>query len=99
MDLRELQATLGARFAKEDKARALPFLVDVLQEEVSELARAVREGDPKVAGREAVDVLFVALSVCNALGTDAEDKLREKYLDRHRNASDSWRDLGKPGKP
>lgn len=94
MTLRDLQAELAARFAEGDRASGLPFLVSVLQEEVGELARAVRRGEAGHAGEEAVDVLFVALSVCSVLGQDAEALLRAKFLQRPvGDVTRSWTDL------
>lgn len=94
MELRALQAALAERFAEQDKASGLPFLVSVLQEEVGELARAVRKGEREAAGREAVDVLFMALSVCNVLGFDAEQQLRAKFLERPLGeVTRTWEDL------
>jgi NTP pyrophosphatase (non-canonical NTP hydrolase) len=94
MELRELQAALAARFAEGDRASGPAFLVSVLQEEVGELARAVRRGEGSGAGEEAVDVLFMALSLCNVLGCDAEAQLRAKFLDRPLGAvTRTWTDL------
>lgn len=94
MELRELQARVGARFAEQDKASGLPFLVSVMVEEVGELAKAVRRGERDEAGKEACDVLFMALSVCNALGFDAEAQLRAKFLDRSEaEVTRTWEDV------
>jgi NTP pyrophosphatase (non-canonical NTP hydrolase) len=94
MELADLQAGLAERFAEGDRRSGLPFLVSVLQEEVGELARAVRRGQREEAGQEAVDVLFVALSACNVLGEDAERRLRAKFLDRPvREVTGSWDDV------
>jgi NTP pyrophosphatase (non-canonical NTP hydrolase) len=98
MDLPALQAALAARFAEGDRASGLPFLVGVLQEEVGELAKAVRQGRRDEAGKEAVDVLFMALSVCNVLGQDAEAQLRAKFLDRAMgDVTRSWTDVPRRG--
>lgn len=94
MELRELQAALAARFAEQDQRSGLPFLVSVLQEEVGELARAARKGQAREAGAEAVDVLFMALSICNVLGEDAEARLRAKFLDRSlADVTRTWEDV------
>jgi len=98
MDFPALQRSLADRFAEQDKASGLPFLVSVLQEEVGELARAVRQGDASRAGEEAVDVLFMALSICNVAGKDAESALRAKFLDRPmREVTRTWEDLPRGG--
>ena len=84
---------------EQDRASGLPFLVSVLQEEVGELARAVRKGLPGEAGKEAVDVLFLALCLCNLLGQDAEAQLRAKFLDRpHAEVTRTWEDVPGPGR-
>lgn len=94
MELREFQGQLGARFAEQDKTSGLPFLVSVMAEEVGELAKAVRQGKRDEAGREACDVLFMALSVCNVLGFDAEAQLRAKFLDRAKaEVTRTWEDV------
>lgn len=82
MEFRALQHALAQRFAEQDRASGLPFLVSVMAEEVGELAKAVRQGRRDEAGKEACDVLFMALSVCNVLGVDAEAQVRAKFLDR-----------------
>jgi NTP pyrophosphatase (non-canonical NTP hydrolase) len=94
MELRALQQALGERYAGMDREAGLPFLLSVMQEEVGELARAVRKGQREDAGKEAVDVLFMALSVCNVLGFDAEAQLRAKFLERPMaEVTRSWEDL------
>ncbi|MCA1814100.1 MAG: hypothetical protein LC624_09145 [Halobacteriales archaeon] len=94
MTLHALQAELAARFAAQDRASGAAFLVSVLQEEVGELARAVRKGQQEHAGKEAVDVLFLALSLCNVLGQDAEGQLRAKFLQRPMgDVTRTWTDL------
>jgi NTP pyrophosphatase (non-canonical NTP hydrolase) len=94
MEMRALQQALGERFAAMDQASGLPFLVGVLQEEVGELAKAVRRGAPEEVGKEACDVLFMALSICNVVGLDAEAQLRAKFLDRSKGeVTRTWEDL------
>jgi NTP pyrophosphatase (non-canonical NTP hydrolase) len=94
MDLPDLQAALAARFREQDERSGLPFLVSVLQEEVGELAKAVRRGERGHAGKEACDVLFLALSICNVLRVDAEAQLRGKFLDRPMgDVTRTWTDL------
>jgi NTP pyrophosphatase (non-canonical NTP hydrolase) len=94
MGLAGLQAELAARFRAQDERSGLPFLVSVLQEEVGELARAVRRGQAGEAGEEACDVLFVALSICSVLGQDAEAQLRAKFLERGKDeVTRTWTDL------
>lgn len=94
MELRALQQALGERYAAMDQQAGLPFLLSVMQEEVGELARAVRKGQREEAGKEAVDVLFLALSVCNVLGFDAEPQLRAKFLERSMaDVTRTWEDV------
>ncbi|HLE97542.1 MAG TPA: MazG nucleotide pyrophosphohydrolase domain-containing protein [Candidatus Thermoplasmatota archaeon] len=94
VDLSEIQRRLDGRFGAGDRSAGLPFLVLVLQEEVGEVAEAVRKGDRGSAAREAVDALFVALSLANAAGADAEALLRAKFLDRPiGDVAASWTDV------
>ncbi|HEV8361689.1 MAG TPA: MazG nucleotide pyrophosphohydrolase domain-containing protein [Candidatus Thermoplasmatota archaeon] len=94
MELRALQDALAERFAAMDRQAGLPFLVSVLQEEVGELARAVRKGEAQRAGDEACDVLFMALSICNVLGQDAEQQVRAKFLERPlADVTRTWEDV------
>lgn len=94
MELAELQRALGERFLALDQRSGAPFLVSVLQEEVGELAKAVRQGKRDEAGKEACDVLFMALSLCNVLGIDAERQVRAKFLARPLGeVTQTWEDV------
>lgn len=100
MDLREIQSRIDARYGILDRRSGAAFLMLVLQEEVGELAEAVRKGDRVEAGKEAADVLFAALAVANVVGADAEALLTAKFLDRaEADVTRTWTDVpgGKPG--
>ena len=98
VDLAEIQRRMDARFGARDRASGAPFLVLVLQEEVGELAEAVRKGDRAAAGAEAADVVFAALALANVVGADVEAELVRKFLDRPKGAvSASWTDLPPEG--
>lgn len=95
-----MQREIDRRFGDSDRRAGLAFLVLVLQEEVGEVAEAVRRGDREAAGREAVDALFAALSLANAAGADAERLLKAKFLDRSvEDVSRSWTDVPGGGGP
>lgn len=94
VDLREIQRRIDARYGALDRRSGAAFLVLVLQEEVGELAEAVRKGDGVEAGKEAADVLFAALAVANIVGADAEALLTAKFLDRAgAEVTKSWTDV------
>lgn len=98
MDLREIQRRLDERYGALDRRSGAEFMVLVLQEEVGELAEAVRKGDRVEAGKEAVDVVFAALALANVVGADAEALLASKFLDRpDAEVRKSWTDV--PGGP
>lgn len=91
MDLAAIQRTIDEKFGQQDRRSGLPFLAMVLLEEVGEVCEAVRKGDREDAGREAVDVVFIALALANAAGVAVEPQLVSKFLDRDPTAS--WTDV------
>lgn len=100
VDLRQIQSEIDARYGALDRRSGAAFLILVLQEEVGELAEAVRKGDRVEAGKEAADVLFAALAVANVVGADAEALLRAKFLDRpEREVTKTWTDVPSPTDP
>jgi NTP pyrophosphatase (non-canonical NTP hydrolase) len=91
VELREVQRRIDKKFGAQDRASGPAFLTMVLLEEVGELCEAVRKGETEAAGAEAVDVLFVALSIANVAGADAERLLVSKFLEG--DPTGSWTDV------
>ncbi|HWG89243.1 MAG TPA: MazG nucleotide pyrophosphohydrolase domain-containing protein [Candidatus Thermoplasmatota archaeon] len=94
MDLRAIQARIEEKYGPGDQEMGVPFLCMVLMEEVGELSEAARKGDRENIGKEAVDVLFMALAIANRAGIDAEAQLRAKFLDRDlKEVAKTWDDV------
>jgi NTP pyrophosphatase (non-canonical NTP hydrolase) len=92
--LADIQRAVDERFGAGDREMGAGFLALVLAEELGELAEALRKGDRAHAGKEAIDCLFVALSIANALDVDAEAALRAKFLDRPKDeVASTWDDV------
>ena len=72
MRISELQGTLGDTFLERDRARGSDGTFRWLVEEVGELARALRDGDPESLRHEFSDVLAWLGSLANLTGVDLE---------------------------
>ena len=72
MRLDELQATIRATYHDRDAARGIDGTFRWLTEEVGELARALRTGDPANLEHEVGDVLAWLTSVTDLAGVDLE---------------------------
>jgi len=72
MDLGELQRTLAVTYLDRDRARGVDATFRWMVEEVGELARALRDGDPAALRHEAGDVLAWLVSVANVAGVDLD---------------------------
>ncbi|MGZ4903173.1 MAG: MazG nucleotide pyrophosphohydrolase domain-containing protein [Halobacteriota archaeon] len=93
MELTELQRRLKERYGSIDESSGPLFLLSVLMEECGELASALRHHEENAA-KEAVDVVFCALSIANLLNTNVERALCEKYLYRTlQEVTRSWTDI------
>ena len=73
MHLREFQQIIEATYGHRDRARGKDGTFRWLAEEVGELARAVRTGEPAALGEEFSDVLAWTVSLATLCGVDAED--------------------------
>ncbi|MDR7556240.1 MAG: MazG nucleotide pyrophosphohydrolase domain-containing protein [Armatimonadota bacterium] len=70
MTLREFQEQIDRTYGIRDRARGLDGTFRWLVEEVGELARALREGDPDRLQEEVGDVLAWTVSVASLCGVD-----------------------------
>jgi NTP pyrophosphatase (non-canonical NTP hydrolase) len=72
MELAELQARIEATFGERDRARGADGTFRWWVEEVGEVAKAMRAGDPAGLQHELGDALAWLASVANVLGVDLE---------------------------
>ena len=72
MDLAELQARIEATFGARDRARGVDGTFRWWVEEVGEVAKALRSGDPAALQHELGDALAWLVSVANVAGVDLE---------------------------
>jgi len=72
MDLGELQRSIRDTYLERDRARGADGTFRWMVEEVGELARALRDGDPLALQHEAGDVLAWLISVANVVDVDVE---------------------------
>jgi NTP pyrophosphatase (non-canonical NTP hydrolase) len=70
--LREFQAIIDATYGPRDRARGADQSFRWLVEEVGELARALRDGQPAQVEAEISDVLAWTVTVASLYGVDAE---------------------------
>ena len=80
MDLAALQHVIGDTYLERDRARGADGTFRWMVEEVGELARALRDGDPAQLSHEAGDVLAWLISVANVAGVDL-DAAAARYAD------------------
>jgi NTP pyrophosphatase (non-canonical NTP hydrolase) len=72
MDLRELQSRMRETYGARDAARGVDATFRWFTEEVGELAKAIRSGDPNELAHEASDVLAWLASLAEQLGIDLD---------------------------
>jgi NTP pyrophosphatase (non-canonical NTP hydrolase) len=72
MTLREFQRQIDATYGTRDRARGVDGTFRHLVEEVGELARALRDGDPQELEEETSDVLAWTVTVASLCGVDVE---------------------------
>jgi NTP pyrophosphatase (non-canonical NTP hydrolase) len=70
MEIAELQASLRRTYYRRDAKRGRDATFRWLTEEVGELAKALREGDPAELEHEFADVLAWLASLANLTGVD-----------------------------
>jgi len=70
--LREFQRSIEAIYGARDRGRGKDGTFRWLIEEVGELARAMRDGDPETLRAEVSDVLAWTVSVASLCGVDVE---------------------------
>ena len=72
MELRDVQARMRETYGALDAARGVDATFRWLTEEVGELAKAIRSGDPAELAHETSDVLAWLASLADLLGVDLE---------------------------
>jgi NTP pyrophosphatase (non-canonical NTP hydrolase) len=72
VELREFQETIGRTFLARDRRRGVDGTFRWMVEEVGELAKALRSGNPDELTHEAGDVVAWLASVANLAGVDLE---------------------------
>ena len=72
MTLREFQRQIDATYGARDRARGVDGTFLRLVEEAGELARALRDGDPRKLEEETSDVLAWTVTVASLCGVDVE---------------------------
>jgi len=72
MTLAQLQNAIRATYHERDAARGVPTTFVWFTEEVGELAKALRQGDPGRIEHELSDVLAWLTTLANLLGVDLE---------------------------
>jgi NTP pyrophosphatase (non-canonical NTP hydrolase) len=73
VEIRELQDVIRRTYLERDEGRGVDGTFRWLVEEVGELARALRRGDPGELTHEAGDALAWLASVANLAGIDLEE--------------------------
>ncbi len=81
MQLREFQRRIEHIYGERDRRRGADGTFRWLVEEVGELARALRDGDPASLAEEVADVLAWTTSVASLCGVDIE-QAAARYADR-----------------
>lgn len=72
MHLHEFQQSIEAVYGIRDRQRGKDGTFRWLVEEIGELARAMRDGDPEAARIEVSDVLAWTVSIASLCGVDVE---------------------------
>ena len=72
MEIAALQGLMGDMYAGRDRGRGVDATFRWLTEEVGELARAIRKGDPDELSHEFGDVVAWTASLANLLDVDLE---------------------------
>jgi NTP pyrophosphatase (non-canonical NTP hydrolase) len=73
VELAELQHRIEALYGERDRARGVDGTFRWWVEEVGEVAKALRGGDPAAIGHELGDALAWLVSVANLVGVDLDE--------------------------
>ncbi|MEX0567678.1 MAG: MazG nucleotide pyrophosphohydrolase domain-containing protein [Candidatus Njordarchaeota archaeon] len=79
LTIKAFQDLIREAYFERDKKRGLFGTWLWLQEEMGELAKAIRKNDKKNIEEEIADVIAWTVSVANLLNIDVEDALIKKY--------------------
>jgi len=79
LTVRDFQDLIRKAYYERDSKRGLFKTWLWLQEEIGELATAIRRGDKENIAEEIADVIAWVVSIANLLDIDVEDALIEKY--------------------
>jgi len=82
MQISEFQTLMKEKLGDKDKQMGSDFLLNVLIEEVGELARALRKKTQTEIAEEIADVIFSTVSIANLLDIQIERILKRKYVDK-----------------
>lgn len=94
MHVSEFQRLMKDKLGDRDVKMGHLFLMNVLTEEVGELARVVRRKTEKEIGEELADVIFCAISLANVFNIEIEPILGDKYVHRSlEEISGNWTDV------
>ncbi len=81
MQISEFQILMKNKLGDKDKQMGWAFLLNVLIEEVGELARSLRKETKTEIADEIADVIFSTVSIANVLDIQIEPILKRKYVD------------------
>lgn len=94
MHISEFQKLMREKLAEKDREMGHLFLMNVLMEEVGELAKTVRRKIAKEVQEELADVIFCAVSLANIFDVEIEHILIQKYANRSlEEISQKWADV------
>jgi len=79
LTVRDFQDLIRKAYYERDSKRGLFKTWLWLQEEIGELATAIRRGDKENIAEEIADVIAWVVSIANLLDIDVEDALIKKY--------------------
>ena len=94
MQISEFQTLMKNKLSDKDKQMGSAFLLNVLIEEVGELARALRKKTQIEIAEEIGDVIFSTVSIANVFDIQIEPVLKRKYVDKPLSEiSKKWTDV------
>lgn len=82
------------KVGKEDLQMGPLFLMNVLVEEIGELAKAVRKKDRKGIAEEISDTIFCSICLANVFDLEIEEAIIDKYVKHSlKEISEKWTDV------